>query len=274
MKTELTSEVVDIIYDKKIAKYEILSCDKDRVFEIIKVFPEGLFDKKNSIDNNDIVTLTPQPWFGNINNPDIVILGRNPAFLCNAKRNDIKDNEIIKKQLKNNLKFKNRDVSINSINWILDTTQISEVQLFWWWQNKFFGQENIDIISKYSDKIGIFNLYSYYSHNSDILNDSNFQIESSLKLLDNFKDKLKNAQIVIFLWGGSISQFENKLELGNNFFKSLENTRVYIGNVNKSGHNTGINTRFFNIFAFNEKAQTSQPREGECLESWLKRILK
>lgn len=182
---------------------EISECIKDE--KIIKhVF---YFLRENENDKTIIMKyfvssedgLIPQPWFGNINKPSILILGKNPAFKCNGMINDITDSMInhkhsIRDKLIKNLNSQERN-EFNSFKWILDTKNTSWLSR--WWKN-FFGITKVEgtYLEKIIDSIGFFNLYPYYSVDSSHLpNISSKTVEMVNKL---FKEK--KVKKVIFLW--------------------------------------------------------------------------
>lgn len=242
--------------EKELGKFLCLDNDIEKIELLMKYF---------AFSSNGLI---PQPWFGNISNPKIVILGKNPGFKPNGKRNDIKDNEELKNELERNLSIQNRN---NSLSWIWE--QDEEIFLLpWWWKTKFFGNKSLDIIKDYSPNIGIFNLYSYYSYSSDFLDSKDFSLNSHLSIL-NFKSILEKSKVIVFLWGGAVKLYEEKLKFGKNYFENLD-IPVYIGNKTKDGTSTGLNTKFYDIFPYNQKARDDNDIYEKGLEPWLKEKVK
>ncbi len=185
-----------------------------------------LSKEKDFDDKIKAEELIPQFWWGNISNPSVVILGKNPSLKTDGDKNDLKDinNKIIKQYFKNNI---NRKGKFNS-NFLYEE-KIKDSYLVEWWNN-FFNIKDLD-----KNKVGIFNLFGCYSRNSDFIND-NVLNKSHIKRVEGKEEKirgaLRNSKAIIFLWYGSIKQWEKVL--GEDFFNDDILNKIYIANYKNS----------------------------------------
>ena len=230
MTTNLLNYIVKDGNGKNFATYKIFEQDKDSALEIINNFccyGEGLI---------------PQPWFGNIKNPKILILGVNPSFTKEDQtdyENDKKDdNKDFSKFLKKNLDLSGRD---DDINWLVD----SDSNLAKWWK-KFFGIDNnvkAKKIKEISANIGILN---YYGYNATNISDD-IKLKSHVYLLDNLKERFSNVEVIILLWKVKCyNMWESIIE-----YIGLKDKPVYYANVKNSRY-----PRFFDsqLFQNNNKS--------------------
>lgn len=106
--------------------------------------------------------LLPQPWWGNIEDPEVLFLSLNPSYVPII---DDEDENYIQSFLKENLRSK-------SINWfdhkyIKDRNgQNRKTSSFQWWENKLKGLHSAGISNdeeKIYNKIGFFQLCGYHS---------------------------------------------------------------------------------------------------------------
>lgn len=145
--------------------------------------------------------LIPQLWWGCVDNPNIVILAKNPCLSISDLYEN--SNNAIKTILVENLIRKNND------NKIVDTlfsreSIISTTTTANWWHQAFkeFQNENDGFVNDFLSKnrIAIFNLFGYYSHSFPYSVD---EIKSVMNkdYVDYITGKVKNAKCVIVIWG-------------------------------------------------------------------------
>ena len=193
MNTDLLDYEVKDQNGNRIATYKIFKEDENKILEIINNF--CCYGKG----------LIPHPWFGNINNPEILILGLNPSFTDDDKKDyefkeEYNENEFTE-FLINNLNFETRE---DNINWLLK----SQSNLAKWWKN-FFGinikngeeldDDRFKQIENISYKICILN---YFGYNMTILNNK-ITLDSHIRLIENKEEKFKNVRVIILLWKGT-----------------------------------------------------------------------
>jgi len=249
------------------AKYCLFK-DDDKVLNIINNF---------SCSKDGLI---PQQWFGNIDNPKIIILGKNPGFIDSGKINDITDNEIknacsIRKfliaNLENNiqkrkqlyLKLDGNDYCINSIKWVLaDENQSS---LSKWWKDFFTRAGYNDyknIRDSFGDDICIINYYGYYSKSLDgIIRD----VIPCTKRIDLNKI-VDNASIVVYLWDSAKKMYEDT------FSRLKEYPLVFIGNKNVDGNSTGCYTNFYNTCCYDNKSNKVISKEEMSIQEKLNEL--
>lgn len=130
----------------------ILEKDKELIERIKELF-----------EYNEDTNLVPQCFWGNIKDPKIIILAKNPSHVAS----DDLDNKYFSKTLINNLKIENRE---DIINMLFSCTSIEGIPfelsgVSKWWRS--FFDENINSNNKdsfMSDKC-IINLCGYYKTN-------------------------------------------------------------------------------------------------------------
>lgn len=95
---------VEIRIGDKEYQFALLESDVKNALNIIKHFPSGVVEK-------DKPTLIPQLWWGKLNNPKIIILGKNPS----CRDSDYTDNKkkCFRDELIKNLSFDNRTPELN-----------------------------------------------------------------------------------------------------------------------------------------------------------------
>lgn len=190
----------------------------------IAFFPRG---QKDLLYNTKVY---PQPWWGNIVNPKIVVLSLNPSYDEGA---DELDNAVFRNILEENLenpvslfgnKFKNEyDVPFKY-------SSVSE-----WWRNVFSEiipndlLEDSDEINLFNENVGIFNLDGYHSKNVDKLNS---HLSTSKKMVEYINSLAQcENRLFIFVWGKGTWD-KRGLKVTSNFIE-----------VNKSHKNCIINPR-------------------------------
>lgn len=147
---------MDNIELSKIYKNSILKKDENNIDKIKEIF--GYDDNTN---------LIPQCFWGNIINPEIIILAKNPSHVLT---DDI-DNKYFRNTLIENLKIKDRNNIHNNLLFCDSSFdkdipfELSGVSK--WWQD-FFG-ENINLENKndFMETVCIINLCGYYKTSLD-----------------------------------------------------------------------------------------------------------
>ena len=117
---------------------------------------------------DDNTSLIPQCFWGNINDPEIIILAKNPSHVLT---DDI-DNKYFKNTLTENLKIKNRSKNHNNILFS-DSSFDNDIPfelsgVSKWWRD-FFGESiNLENKNDFMEKVCIINLCGYYKTRVDI----------------------------------------------------------------------------------------------------------
>ena len=236
---KLEKEIIKINNDE--LQFEVLDIHKEKILEIIKSFPDGL--------NKDNITLTPQPWWGNLDNPSIIILGINPScvdsdFNYNKDKKDNGDENQFKKILEDNLSYKNRRNELNLSNLF---KKFNAIQVINTWKEKYkLGS----VFSDKLDTIAIYNAFAYYQTN--LFNIKNDKILELTHIKGEIKNKLVEDIInhennVYFLWGG-----EDKRELWMNIlcddsYGEEKNNKIKVILTNAKAANIGRNANFNNV---------------------------
>ncbi len=172
-----------------------------------------------SIDKNDCkwreddfnLTVFPEPWWGNINDPKIIVLALNPSYVRSA---DELDTLVFKEFFDKNIKIENNqavnlfddEITSNNIQFI--NSSVSE----WWrkvfeYDDKFVPnfKDDDNLLDIIKNKVGIFNLIGYHSKNADCLKKSRNNPKTTdiiIKYLNEIIDNTDNTNILfIFLWG-------------------------------------------------------------------------
>lgn len=174
-------------------------------------------DKEKIRDKNNLVY---QFYWGNINNPSIIILGKNPSLKKEEDKNgrsDYNDNDRFLDKLTNNLTITNaHERKAQGINTYLFTLEMQQESYVGYWWNRALGKlirdNNIN-----PDSIGIFNIYGEYTPNLDEM-PNNFPCICDRVIGDeNAASHIKwliektNATIYI-MWEKSKSWWEKVLE--------------------------------------------------------------
>lgn len=177
---EIDSGIIKINIAGKSVPFEMLNCDKDKAVDIIKAFPDGLGK-----------TLTPQLWWGNLEDPKRIILALNPSY----RDSDVKDNNNSKfKDILNlNLHYNNRDEALK-LNNLFNVFDDIEVLKTWMddYKLKAFREELKDF--------AIYNMFGYHQTHLDKRNIELSHIKGEIK--QDIIEKISKAKQVYFLWGG------------------------------------------------------------------------
>ncbi len=172
-------------------------------------------NEKELIKEKGIKELIPQFWWGDIDceEPEMVILGRNPSFCID----DILDNKYFSDDFKKNINGNNE-----SKNLLLGQDKIficSGVSR--WWREAFKGR-NITSM----EGIAIYNLFGFYSKKYP----KNIDIKlSHINVLEDLKEKIvkqiKSSKIVFLMWEKSFDAWKELL--GKENFKGMN---IYVVN--------------------------------------------
>jgi len=211
-----------------------------------------IFDKYH-LYNKFKLHLHPHPWYGNIKDPEIVVLAINPSY---ARNSDELDSEVYKEIFISNLQMfnKNRGAylfneEINGINNIpFKYSSVSE-----WWEKVFeeiVTDENgnlkdNDFLNSFNKKVGIFNLIGYHSANSTNLNCNGIKELNTVKNTVKYIEKLMNDEdkIFIFVWGKALWEKIGKLKIP-------EDTKCFVindGNYRNKYIKNAKNKKLINI---------------------------
>lgn len=127
----------------------------------------------------------PHPWWGNVENPEIIVLAKNPSY---APIDDEKDE--LDKEFKDDLmeNIKNKDKSLNLFKFI-------NTETFKWWK------ETIGELYKEGDddhsfikKVGFFNLCGY--HSEEFKQIKKLKEKNQILKDENFKDFFKRFKLL------------------------------------------------------------------------------
>lgn len=216
---------------------------------------QELFEKYNFISKTEDGknTLVPQFWWGNLKEPSIVILAKNPSYKTKGKKNDDRDNtkKEIREYFINNIKRNEPSFNSNFFDIIPDSFVVD------WWKNKFFVQQELDDLK---DKIAILNLFGYYSADSDYLgkiSDDDLKKSHICKNKDKIKKIMEKDKVkaIIFLWQGSENVWNKVLssdeKMKEKFFDDeLIKKKLYFANFKN-----GRNPKFIDIISCNDKIE-------------------
>ena len=174
-----------------------------------------LYDEEHDIEEfNKIIkndykfhnNVLPHPFFGNIEESDILFLAKNPLY-SNGYEDEISTYVYLNRHNGNLSNYLNDLKNVNFFgNWN-DASNVSFYSSCRWWQ-KLFGNIKLKE-NKYFNKIGFLNLCGYQSKS---YTNKHFKFFPSIDI-DSLKESIKNAKVVIVVWK-SIAD-----HLGNDFFK-------------------------------------------------------
>jgi len=214
----------EIIIGNKKYYYALMNGEKDdNVIKIIKSFPNGIKEKESE-------TLIPQPWWGNIENPKIIVLAKNPSYLDSD--DEYNRDPDFRNVLDKNLSATKRDQDLYLSSLFYN---FKEKQVFKTWKKYLRGykERNFNL-----DEIGIFNMFGYYRTHLDDYELKNSHINTISQVRKTIIDKILNdPEKVFLLWEGTRN---NWLEL------LLEEKNI--GNIeefkNKYSQVRSLNKRF------------------------------
>jgi len=193
----------------------ILKCDEDAV----KNYNENLCCKckknkqKYKDDYEYHCNVLPQPFFGNIINPEILIIANNPSY---AKYDDEYDTKLFlsKNELNEYIEILKR---VNFFDTFNDDNRYF-YNTWNWWHRKVTGNLAINSKDK-KGKVGIINLCGYHSKYFNEEHYKNFPSFNE-EILDNLikiGEKKNKKFVIIFVWKGTQEILEKKYkkELNN-----------------------------------------------------------
>lgn len=118
---------------------------------------------KNKKEYKFDFSFVPQPWWGNIKDPKIIILLINPGIIA-KEWGDKKENKDLHYKLLDNLKGE------NTLDWFSEKEEYESRK--WWYRTfeKLIG-DGVNLIDIHK-KVGVFQLYGYHSEKFYTSNDS------------------------------------------------------------------------------------------------------
>lgn len=171
------------------------------------------FEIKNSYysygkDKKVYFNLVPKPWWGNIENPEVIILLLNPGFTKDddedkkilSDHNFEENNAHLKEEMINNLKQSN-----NNINWFDDKWK--KAGSYHWWKprlKEIAGELKADDPYNYIyNNIGFFEFFGYHSKSFDLSFLKNDEFLPTQKAMFEYLNKLikVNNPLVVIVWG-------------------------------------------------------------------------
>ena len=183
-------------------------------------------DKLDNIKGKFVLTVYPHQWWGNVIDPNVVVLALNPGYSAGSDELDsIIFGELIEENYKLNMidghcygQFLFGD-SGNKNNIPFKYSSISK-----WWRNVFEDIIPNDIVDNYNKteincfnkNVGFFNLVGYQSKRA---NDINIKCPSKEKIIEHIKQLAEDKKrLFIFVWGKS-SWEANGLNINNNYIE-------------------------------------------------------
>ena len=173
------------IYSQKDCEF-IISGDEQKNF---------CFTKSKSLKLH--LNVLPHPYFGNIDNPRVLFLAKNPSYDENY------DEQETFTYLKNHSDDLSNYVSdLEKVDFFKSWSEKCNESFFnsWnWWNNKVIGGAKLKINSA---DVGFLNLCSYHSKNFDIRHFNNLpsmELNQIIKTLEN-----KRLELIIVVWDGAI----------------------------------------------------------------------
>ena len=183
----------------------------------------------------------PQPFFGNIDNPEILVLAKNPSYdefgdefdtkMYLEKRNDYENyiDDLKKVNLSKKIdvnkfievvKSDHLDIADDNINYLF-------FNAWKWWKENVFCQIELN------EKLCCLNLHGYHSRYYNEVNDNkNINIECLKQLLESFK----NVKQIFVVWGDSLWEKVINDCINDDLKKAFNNRKV----LNKGIHITPI----------------------------------
>lgn len=172
---------------------EYLKDNKNVIFKL-----EKDLDKFFSFAKNDDYILhlnvLPQPYFGEIDEPDILIIAKNPSY---AQDEDEQDTYLYLKNHKDLNHYYDDLKKINFFDSWFSGENKSFLNTWNWWNKRVVGGA---CLKNNNTKIGIINLCAY--HSKYFLNEH----YRDLPFLEEDKivDIIKKSKFVIFVWEGAL----------------------------------------------------------------------
>lgn len=237
---ELRIELVDSWKLKEI----VLKDDKNencKNYYVSEKDYEQLIDKeKLSLSYFYQTHVMPQPFFGNIENPEIVVLAKNPTY--NPKY-EIKESDEFRKKIS---KGNNDKENIHNLWFELSSLDFEQRCTQKWWYETFEGFFNKDNHNEFKNilkHVGIFNLCGYHSKTYNNFPSYYFKtdyLKTEKKLptqicLRNYLEQLvtePEVKYIILIWGKD--EWESLME--KKFFDNLSDKLLIVNKENKTNH--------------------------------------
>ena len=185
-------------------------CGHKKFYSYVSAADEKAFKDDQELFFYYQTHILPQPFFGKIENPKIVILALNPKYLPLESESEIKK---VFKLTKDKKYISDNELStyINNTNKIFEEDECTKQ---WWKNNVFDGLEysDIDVIL---DNVAIFNLCGYHSLNYQSIPrnvlERELPTQTALKEHLAFVLSQENVQI-IKIWGVEWKDFLEQIK--------------------------------------------------------------
>lgn len=176
--------------------------------------------RESGYENSD--QLVPQFYWGNIEKPRIVILGKNPSYSID----DELDNKYLRKYLKDNLDYDNRDDKVVKLLTNTDC-DFSLSGTSRWWRKAFDGWklfEECPDKNSFMKNVVIFNMFGFYSPSLNEKPSKESYIDDNKK--NKIIELLNDCEEIYIMWKASIDWWfgENgllKIEISEDMKKKL-----------------------------------------------------
>lgn len=175
----------------------------------------------------------PQPFFGNIENPEIVVLAKNPTY--NPKY-EIKESE----EFRNISESKEDKENIHNLWFELSDLEEEKCTKKWWYETfeGFFNKDNYNEFKNILKHVGIFNLCGYHSRTYN--NFPSYYLKNKKKLptqicLRDYLEQLvtkTEVKYIILIWGKE----EWESLMGKKFFDDFSDKLLIVNKENKTNH--------------------------------------
>ena len=165
--------------------------------KIIFKFETDLVKNFSFTKNQDYIlhlNVLPQPFFGEIDEPDVLIIAKNPSY---DKNGDEQDTYLY---LKNHSDLNSYYEELKKVNFFESwshNANLSFLNTWNWWNKRVIGGASL---KNTNTKVGIINLCAYHSKYFKVEHYENLPFLSE----DKIKQIIKKAKIVIFVWEGAI----------------------------------------------------------------------
>ena len=193
-------------------------------------FIKGSYDASIPYDVAELFNheLIPQLYWGNLNDPEIVILGKNASYSFE----DELDNYHFRGWLLLNL-LSNKDSSRNFFCDILTNSNniFINSSVSRYWRNAFIGwepYENFKNKNNFMRKTAIINMYGFYSEELSEKPEEPSYLENEKEILDMIRNHITNHKPIYIMWKKSLKWWKDLLGV------EFDPNNTYIVNGNNS----------------------------------------
>ncbi len=157
------------------------------------------------------IPLFPQLYWGNLHNPDIIILGKNASYSVEDELDNSYFDDILKENAlpnKNNNRYFIEDILTNL------TSKFALSNTSRWWRNAFSGwgpYETCEDQNHFMGNVAIVNMYGFYSESLDTKPEEKSYLENEPEILDMIRNHVKSRKPVYIMWKKSIEWWEELL---------------------------------------------------------------